>query len=613
MRPIGIYDFIIVGGGTAGLLVAGRLASNPRVKVLVIEAGAGDPENVEMITTPALAFHLRETEYDWAYETTLIDKPGYKRVEAANTRGKVLGGSSCLNYYTWLRGSASTYDDWVEFGGEEWSWNNCSQSFITPVAFHDLERILDRPPLNVAANTEDSLLQIGPATPIPLAELLTSAWKSRGYPVTNDIFSGHVDGMTHVTRTIHNGQRSTSNCFIKGLPNVDILSKSHAERIIIKDGSAEGVLVHTPRGPEYYKADAEVVVSCGVFESPKLLMLSGVGSLDHLSSHGLPCIVDSEHVGQHLQDHPVVPHVFQVKEEYSMDRVLRAGPEHEQALKMYRETKTGPFSSGLLEMSAFARIDQRLETCKEWRHARESIRADPLGPGGQPHLEFDFLPCFAKPFQPHIPSPETGGHLTVVVSLLRPQSRGTVKLRSGNAADQPEICLNYLSDPVDIIGLREGIRFIDEVLLKGDETKELIIGEYPNPLPRESDEEMGRAIHERVTTGYHPCGTCRIGKTISQGVVDPHLRVHGINRLRVIDASVIPIIPDGRIQNAVYMVAEKGAHMIKQDYQQWWPHLHQPWSLTGTLRGCKDRAQRIWSLSWKVVGENREVLRQALE
>lgn len=111
-------------------------------------------------------------------------------------------------------------------------------------------------------------------------------------------------------------------------------------------------------------------------------------------------------------------------------------------------------------------------------------------------------PCFAKPFQPHIPSPETGGHLTVVVSLLRPQSRGTVKLRSGNAADQPEICLNYLSDPVDIIGLREGIRFIDEVLLKGDETKELIIGEYPNPLPRESDEEMGRAIHERVTTGY---------------------------------------------------------------------------------------------------------------
>jgi len=408
----------------------------------------------------------------------------------------------------------------------------------------------------------DGPLKVSPTLQIPLATELKRAWTSRGYPITNDIFDGTVNGMTHLVRSIYQGIRSISTDFIQGRPNITIKTSTMASKVLLEGQSVIGVETHGIEGRQIYFVEKEVILSCGVFETPKLLMLSGIGPKDTLFSHGLNCSVDSPNVGKHLQDHPILPHVFRVKDGYSLDPVIRPGPQHDQAALEYKKHQTGPMASGLLEMSAFTRIDDMLRRCKEWRDEAEHHGCDPLGPRGQPHFELDFIPAFATPFQPHIPPPLTGSYLTVVVDLLRPLSRGKVTLRSANFEDQPYINLNFLEHPVDVVGLREGVRFIDDVLLRGDGMTDVITGEYPEQLPRHSDDLMHRKLLERVSTGYHPCGSCRMGRTIEEGVVNGRLKVFGVQGLRVVDASVMPVIPDGRIQSPVYMIAEKVIQML---------------------------------------------------
>ncbi|PVH68524.1 GMC oxidoreductase [Cadophora sp. DSE1049] len=467
-----------------------------------------------MISTPALAFHLLETEYDWGYETTMVDSHGYRRVEKHNTRGKVLGGSSALNYFKY-------------WGGEDWTFEKCRSFFKKGVSFADERNILGVEPPDVGS---DGPLKVSPTLNIPLAAELKRAWTSRGYPITNDIFDGTVNGTTHLVRSIYRAIRSVSTNFIQEL-------LLEGQRVI-------EVETHGMEGRQIYLVEKEVIISCGVFETPKLLMLS----------------VDSPNVGKHLQDHPILPHVFQVKDGYSLDHVIRPGPQHDQAALEYKKYQSGPMASGLLKMSAFTRINERLRQCKEWRDEAEHRGYDPLGPRGQPHFELDFIvglhtnfgcsshwqPAFATPFQPHIAPPLTGSYLTVVVDLLRPLSRGKVTLRSANFEDPPHINLNFLEHPVDIIGLREGVRFINEVLLRGDGMTDVITDEYPEQLPRHSDDLMRKKLLERVSTSYHPCGSCHMGRTI-EGVVDGCLKVFGVKGLRVVDASVMPVIPDGRV------------------------------------------------------------------
>jgi len=176
---------------------------------------------------------------------------------------------------------------------------------------------------------------------------------------------------------------------------------------------------------------------------------------------------------------------------------------------------------------------------------------------------------FSDAFQWHIPTPPTGSWFTIIVDLLRPVSKpGQVKLKSTNALDEPDVNLNFLNDDLDLLALREGVRFVDDILMNGDGMKDIIGEDYPWPMPRASDAAMDKMILERSQTGFHPCGTTRLSKSIEEGVVDSQLKVHGIKKLRVIDASVFPIIPDCRIQNAVYMVAEKGSDLIKADYPE---------------------------------------------
>ncbi|KAH6970750.1 glucose-methanol-choline oxidoreductase [Ilyonectria sp. MPI-CAGE-AT-0026] len=549
------FDFIVVGGGTAGNIVACRLAENPDARVLVIEAGIGDSKDNEEIRTPALAMDIRGSQYDWSYKTTMVKRDDYERIEKPNTGRKALGGSSSLNYFSWVPGSKGTFDMWEEYGGKEWTWDPLVPYLRKSATYHD-----------DAGLYPHELKKIGGGGPIPIAhadlipemkpfrDLLTKAWKSTGEPVAENIYDGTIRGLAHSVNTIYKGRRALS------------------KQIIIDDAdrTAKGVIVIVGSQELRLYATREVIISEGVFESPKLLMLSGIGPAPELAKHNIPLIVDSRHVGQHLLDHPGVPFVLRIKDAHSMDNhVLRKGRLQDQAFSAYSNGRhAGPMGSPFLEMIGFPRIDKYLEKSPEYRKAKEANGdVDPFCPYGQPHFELDFLPLFGSAFQWHFPHPSKGSYMTVMVDLVRPVSDGgEVTLNSADPLQQANINLNYFNNDLDIIAMREGIRYAYDVLKHGDGFKDIVEDEYPWDMPLHDDEAMKRTVLDRSQTSFHPCGTTRLSKDIKQGVVDPGLKVHGIKNLRVIDASVMPVIPECRIQNSVYMVAEKGADAIKRDH-----------------------------------------------
>lgn len=569
------FDFIVVGGGTAGNIVASRLADNPNVRVLIVEAGIGSSRDNEEIRTPGLAMNIRGSQYDWAYKTTMVKRDDYERVEKPNTRGKALGGSSSLNYFSWVPGSKGTFDLWEEYGGKEWTWDHLVPYLRKSVTYYDDEHLYPK-----------ELFKIGSGGPIPISharlmpemeqfrKLLTQAWKSTGEPVSENIFDGEMRGLVHSVNTIYQGRRSGSFLALVGKPNITVLADTHSKNLIIDtaDGTAKGVtVISAASGSEMsFYAEREVIVSQGVFESPKLLMLSGIGPKEELAKYNIPLLVNSQHVGQHLLDHPGVPFVLRIKDEYSMDsHVLRKGPKQDQVLSAYKQGHAGPMGSPFLEMIGFPRIDKYLEKSPEYRQRKAANgNKDPFCPYGQPHFELDFIPLFGSAFQWHYPHPEKGSYMTVMVDLVRPVSEGgTVTLNSADPLEQANINLNYFNDDLDIIAVREGIRFSYDVLKNGPGFKDIVEDEYPWDMPLDDDDAMKRAVLDRCQTSFHPCGTARIGQNIKQGAVDPQLRVFGVKNLRVIDASVIPEIPDCRIQNSVYMVGEKGADAIKADHK----------------------------------------------
>ncbi|KAL4804254.1 hypothetical protein BDV18DRAFT_166085 [Aspergillus unguis] len=572
------FDFIVVGGGTAGNVVAGRLAENPNARILVVEAGVANAKDIEAIRTPSNAFDLRDSEYDWAYKTTMVKRDDYERVEKPNTRGKALGGSSSLNYFSWVPGSKGTFDMWEEYGGKEWTWDPLVPYLRKCATYHDDEKLYS-----------PDLKKIGAGGPIPIShselipemqpfrDRVTRAWKSTGQPLTENIFDGEMIGLTHSVNSIYKGRRSGSFLCIEGKSNVTVLSEVHSKQLIIDtaDRVCKGVTVITSSGQELNLfANREVIVSQGVFETPKLLMLSGIGPEAELKKHNIPVFINNAHVGQHLLDHPGVPFVLRVKDGFGMDdHVLHKGtPQHSEAVKTYSTNHTGPLGSGFLELIGFPRIDKYLEKDPQYREAKASNGGkDPFCPYGQPHFELDFVCLFGSAFQWHYPTPKKGNYITVMVDLVRPVSEGgEVTLNSADPLKQPNINLNYFNNDLDIIAIREGIRYAYDVLMHGEGFKDIVEAEYPFDMPLDDDKLMKRTVLDRSQTSFHPCGTARLSKSADQGVVDPALKVHGVKGLRVIDASVIPVIPDCRIQNSVYMIGEKGADAIKKDHKDFY-------------------------------------------
>jgi choline dehydrogenase len=339
---------------------------------------------------------LRGSEYDWCYKTTMIDRPDYTRIEKPNTRGKVLGGSTSLNYYTWVRGSAASMDDWEEFGGSTWNWKNTKDYFNKSTTYHDdhglfpdsLHSIGNKGgPLHISHSDLVPELQ-------PWRDALEKAWVSKGQELTVDVYNGVQKGLFKCVNSIYKGVRSTSASFLEGKPNVTIVSSTISKQINFEGKAAVGVTVVGPDSREYsFFANKEVIIAQGVYESAKILLLSGIGTKSDLEALSIQSVVDSRHVGQNLLDHPILSHVFKIKDGYGLDgHLLRAGAAHDGALAAYRKSHGGPYSSGLLELVAFPRVDERLEKIKAYRdYKAQNGGKDPFGPAGQPHFEIDFV------------------------------------------------------------------------------------------------------------------------------------------------------------------------------------------------------------------------------
>lgn len=339
---------------------------------------------------------LRNSQYDWKYKTTMIDRPDYTRIEKPNTRGKVLGGSTALNYYTWVRGSAATFNDWEEFGGSTWNWENTKEYFNKSTTYHDdLGLFPDdiKSIGNKGGPVDISHSDLVPELK-PWRDALERAWVSKGHELTVDVYNGVQKGLFKCVNSIYKGVRSTAAAFLEGKPNITLASSTISKKIIFEGKTAVGVTVIGPDDREYdFYANREVIVAQGVYESAKILMLSGIGIKSDLEALSIQCVVDSKHVGQNLQDHPILSHVFKIKDGFGLDNhLLRAGAEHDGAISSYRKNHNGPLSSGLLELVAFPRIDNRLENHKQYRdYKAQNGGKDPFGPDGQPHFEIDFV------------------------------------------------------------------------------------------------------------------------------------------------------------------------------------------------------------------------------
>lgn len=314
-------------------------------------------------------------------------RPDYERIEEPNTRGKALGGSTSLNYFSWIPGCKPTFDNWTEYGGKDWSWDALVPYLRKPATFHDDNG--NFPYLKKIG--VDGHIPISPSELIAemasFRERLVKAWTSRGLPHTDNIFDGEMNGLTQSVNTIYKGQRSGSYLALKGKKNITVLPEVHSKRLIsdYADRTCKGVTVIDSSGQELsFYADREVILSEGVFESPKLLMLSGIGLARELSKFGIDVIVDSRHVGKHLLDYPGVPFVLRVKDGFGMDSTLmRKGKKHDAAVSAFQTSHAGPVGSGLLEMIGFPRIDKYLEKDEQYVKAKAANGGnDPFSPGG---------------------------------------------------------------------------------------------------------------------------------------------------------------------------------------------------------------------------------------
>ncbi|HYA51553.1 MAG TPA: GMC family oxidoreductase N-terminal domain-containing protein, partial [Streptosporangiaceae bacterium] len=527
-----MHDYVIVGAGSAGCVLANRLSADPATTVLLLEAGG--PDTSPFIHTPAMMGFLPDGPHDWRYRTVPQAYCNLRRFPWP--RGRTLGGSSSINYMIYIRGHARDYDRWAELGNKGWSYEDVLPIFKK--SEHN-ERLEDRyhgrgGPLNVADHRFRH----------PLSEMFVAAAEATGVPANAD-FNGTVqDGVGFYQLTQKDGLRwSTASAFLRpalARPNLTVVTGALACRIRFEGRRASGV--EYVRHGQSARADAarEVLLCGGSVNSPQLLLLSGVGPADDLRAVGVPVVADLPGVGQNLQDHLGTFVRNEITVPFSL---YGATPEQlAQVQAEYEATRQGLFTSNIAEAGAFLRTG----------------RTD-----GPPELQGFFLPyCLTEApieaFQPYCHG------ITFVFYVNRPASRGRITLGSADPLDQPLIDPGYLGDPADLPQFVSGIRQTREILRAGPLGE--ILGRELSPGPEaRSDAEIGAYVRDRGSgTIFHPVGTCKMG-TDELAVVDPSLRVHGLDGLRVVDASIMPTLIGGNTNAPAIMIGEKAADLIRSE------------------------------------------------
>ena len=527
------FDYVIVGGGSAGCVLANRLSSNPAVRIALVEAGPQDATFWTKVPVAAVGM-VPTRKFNWAYET--VPQTGLGGRRGYQPRGKVLGGSSAINAMCYVRGHASDYDDWSGAGCDGWSYRDVlpyfrrSESCLVPGLDTDYHGVDG--PLKVSALR----------SPSDFNRLVLDAAQECGHP-RNDDFNGPEQdgvGLYHVTQ--QDGMRcSAARAYldpVRSRANLHIFTASHATRVLFEGRRATGVEVLRGGTRQRIGARAEVILSAGAFGSPQLLMLSGVGPGVALQRLGIACVTDRAQVGSNLQDHPDCILTRRVRDLRLFGVSLGGGWAMLRAMRQYQRERTGPLTSNFAESGGFLRTLPGLE---------------------RPDVQWHFVMGMVDD---HARRLHLGHGFSLHACILRPRSRGSVALASSDPLVAPLIDPAFLTHPDDVTAMVRAYRATAALLRTRALAPYACRPLVPEPQV-DDDAGIERFLRTRADTIYHPVGTCRMGSDKS-AVLDPALRVRGVQGLRVVDASIMPTLIGGNTNAPTMMIAEKASDLILQ-------------------------------------------------
>jgi choline dehydrogenase-like flavoprotein len=531
-----IADFVVIGGGSAGCTIASRLSEDPAVSVALIEAGGND--DGWMVRTPAALFMMVASPINnWHFST--VPQPGLDGRRGYQPRGKGLGGSSSINAMVYIRGHRRDYDHWAELGNKGWSYDEVLPYFRRAENNHGIrdEYHGNEGPLHVSDLRSDN----------PIQQVYLQAAREAGFPIIRDFNGADQEGVGLYQVTQKDGERWSAargyiHPFMNNRANLRVETHAIATRILFENRRAVGVQYHQGGETKTLRAAREVILSSGAFQTPQLLLLSGVGDAESLRSLGIEPLHHLPGVGKNLHDQPDFVFGYSSDNEHTFGLSLDAPAQLVEAIAQYRRERRGQLASSWAEGGAFLKTHPDL---------------------AQPNIQLHFGAALVDD---HGRQLHWGRGYSCHFALLQPKSRGSVWLESPDPFGAPAIDPNFLGERADLDEMVDGFkltrRFMDMPALLALRKKD-VFTEHVH-----TDDDIRAVLRARADTVYHPVGSCRMGVNDPLAVVDGELKVHGLDGLRIVDASVMPRIVSGNTNAPTIMIAEKAADLIRADMRR---------------------------------------------